>query len=155
MQIHPVNIEPPNGIECSYGLAGNPTPDDVPNILIVSFSGSYPDGSHGNAHGHFIASSTMFGIAHFEPWCVVIDFRDMEYRWGNTLLTVFQQIDQYMPSDDDGPAFPVLVVTSAKSRDAFLTLVTPAGGSAPDWHFDNINDALENAVIRANEWIDA
>lgn len=154
MKIHPVAIEPPEGIECRYGIVGNPEPKDAPDILVASFHGTYPDGSLGNAHGQYIASATLHGLAHFEPWCVILDFRELEYRWGNTLLAAFQQIEQYMPPEPGEPPFPFVVVTSGKCRDAFLSLVTPTG-SPPDWHFDNFDHALENAVERANHWIDA
>lgn len=152
MNIQPVNIQKPEGISCAYGIV-----EDSSNaeILIVSFAGTYPEGSLGNRHGQYIASSTVHGLAVFDPWGVVLDLRELHYTWGNTLLLAFEYIDRFMAGDPGDPRFPVVVVTSDKCRDAFLSLVTPAGGEPPEWHFDDIAAAMEHAVRKANEWIDA
>ena len=151
MHIRPVEISQPDGICCSYGLVADQHDDKLPPVLVVSFSGTYPPGSLGNAHGRFMAHATVHGLAAFNPWCVLLDLRELRYEWGNTLLAVFEQITQY--SSD--ASFPVVVVTSGKCRDAFLSLVRPAGAPAPDWHFEDLDAALECAVQKANEWIDA
>lgn len=151
-----VAIEPPEGLHCEYSLADRQ--DGMkPYVLVVSFTGDYPDGSRGNQHGHYIASMTLLGLSAFEPWCVVLDFREMSYRWGNTLLKVFQDVSQFMDAGNEPgePSFPVIVVTSDKCRTGFLSLVTPSDGAEPSWHFDSIEGGLEAAFTMANEWIDA
>jgi hypothetical protein len=147
--------EPP-GITSRFFL---PDPDltDRMRILVVSFAGEYPDGSRGNAHGAFIAVSAMHGLLAFNAHCVVLDFRDLTYRWGNTLLGVFDDISQFKDAgaEPDSPPFPIVVVTSEKSRDGILSLVTPLGQPAPEWHFEDLDAAIEYGVRKAGEWLDA
>jgi hypothetical protein len=145
----------PDGLACRY-LMASPEETDGTRVLIVSVDGKYPDGSLGNAHGHYIASSTMYGLHVFDPDCVVLDFRLLAYRWGNTLMRVFRDISDFMdPGAVTGePRFPVAVVTSELSRDGFLSLVTPLGTSAPGWHFDDVDAAIAYAVQASKEWLD-
>lgn len=79
----------------------------------------------------------------------------MTYAWGNTLLKVYQVVSLYkdIPEEPDCPPFPVLTVTSKKSRDAFVSLVTPNGGSTPSSHFADLNAAIEAAIVAANKWL--
>ena len=126
---------------------------DRVRVLVSAFEGHYPAGSLGNDHGRYIACETMCGLYAFEPNCVVLDFRKLEYRWGNTLLKVFQDISQLKDTGaaPDEPPFPVIVVTSPLCSPGFLSLVTPCGGSAPTWHFDDVDAAITYAVRAANE----
>jgi hypothetical protein len=150
-----VKIDRPPGLESKFSMVhGNG--ENIPPILVVNFDGSYPDGSAGNRHGNYIASTTLLGLSSFDPWCVILDFRKLEYRWGNSLLAVFQNIRAFMDSEKapDEEPFPVIAVTSEKSREGFLSLVTPRGGEKPTWHFDNLGEAVDAAIIAANVWID-
>ena len=154
LEIRPVEITTPDGIICRYGILSDAADSSLPSILVVEFAGVYPYGSSGNAHGHFIVHSTIRGLAAFDPWCLILDLRELKYEWGNALLSVFNEIDNYMNDDDDDPRFPFAVVTSQKCRAAFLALVTPMGAPPPDWHFDDFEIALKQAIEWANEWID-
>lgn len=154
-RIQPVQIGAPRGIECSFGRVESDGDDELPKVLVVAFSGEYPDGSAGNSHGHYIAYSTVLGLAAFEPWCLILDFRELVYRWGNTLLLVFDQISRFMDGDNTQTRFPVAVVTSPKCRDAFLSLLTKPGDASVDWHFDDMPSAIEYAIREAHHWIDA
>jgi hypothetical protein len=130
---------------------------DNARVLIVAFKGEYPDGSLGNAHGHYIASETMHGIHAFDPHCLVLDLRLLAYRWGNTLLRVFQDISQFKDSGaaPGEPVFPVVVVTSMLCRNAFLSLMTPSAAAPPAWHFDDMDEAIAYAVKASDEWLNA
>ena len=156
MDIHPVAIPTPDGISCEYGILHDEGEERLPRVLVVSFAGQYPTGSEGNPHGHFIAHATIHGLSAFNPWCLILDMRELSYQWGNSLLAVFDDADRYMSGDDDSPVrFPIVVVTSSKCRDAFLSLVTPHGGARPEWHFDDMEPAIAYALAKAREWIDA
>ena len=150
-----VSLPAPKGLTCRFLLAERGQTDRM-TILIVAFDGDYPDGSLGNAHGAFIASSTLHGLHVFDADCVILDFRGMSYRWGNTLLQVFQDIAQFKDtgSEPGEPAFPVLAVTSERSQAAFLSLVTPQGQPAPAWHFDDMDAAISHGVQMARESLD-
>ena len=124
------------------------------SVLVVSFSGTYGAGSQGNDDGIFISAVTLAGLAAFGGGCLVLDFTEMDYRWGNTLLKVFDDVSQYM--DEPGVAtYPVLVVTSDRSRDAFLSLVGKTEATSTEWHFRDLAAALGAARLAAQRWCDS
>lgn len=143
----------PQGIECQFFVvdaahAGRRT------ILVASFSGEYPDGSRGNAHGAYVATMALYGIHSLDADGLILDLRGLAYRWGNTLLKVFQDVSQFKDSDAEPnePRFPVAVVTSEKCRAGFLSLVTPTNQAVPEWHFDDMNQAIEYSLKKVEEW---
>lgn len=150
-------VEPPvpEGLSCRFFLADRVQTDRL-TVLVVSFEGEYPDGSLGNGHAAYIATSTLLGLKAFDADCAILDFRAMTYRWGNSLLQVFLDVAQFRDAgcEPGEPPFPVLAVTSERSRAAFLSLVTPTGQPAPDWHFDDIDEAVAHGVRKAREWLD-
>lgn len=150
-----MSLPVPEGLSCRFLLAERDQTAGM-TILVVAFDGDYPDGSFGNAHGAFIASSALHGLHVFDADCVILDFRGMSYRWGNRLLQVFQDIAQFKDADGDAgaPAFPVLAVTSAQSQAGFLSLVTRSGQAAPSWHFDDLDAAIAHGTRTAREWLD-
>ena len=150
-----VEVVPPEDLECKFSMVQKQV-EDIPPILVVSFVGNYPDGSAGNRHGRYMASMTLLGLSEFEPWCVILDLRNLEYRWGNALLQVFQNVSAFMSKENEAgdPPFPVIAVTSEKSRSGFLSLVTPSDGEEPAWHWNSLSEAVEAAVVAANHWID-
>ena len=145
--------EKPTEIECRFHF---PKTDGeiLRRVLIVSFSGVYPPGSEGNRHGEYIAIMAIYGLVAFEPACLVLDFSDLSYSWGNTLLRVFGEIDQYK-NEKGEPPFPVLAVTSEKCRKGFLSLVTPVGAPEPEWHYHSLEQAVPAAITAGQQWLDA
>jgi len=145
----------PESLRCRLLLADRKQTDRM-TVLVVAFDGDYPDGSLGNAHGAFIATSALHGLKAFDADCVILDFRGMSYRWGNTLLQVFEDIAQFKDAGGEpgAPAFPVLVVTGERSQAAFLSLVTPTGQPAPSWHFTDIDAAIAHGAPRSKEWLE-
>ncbi|MEC7119749.1 MAG: hypothetical protein VXW65_07590 [Pseudomonadota bacterium] len=143
----------PDGISCKYFLLSEAQAKHG-TILVASFKGTYPDGSLGNSHGAYIATAALYGVSAFDADCLILDFRELSYRWGNTLLMVFQDISQYKDGElePDEIPFPIVVVTSDLSRDAFLSLVTPVGSAAPEWHFQDMDTAIEYAQRKIEEW---
>lgn len=143
----------PACISCRYFLV-SPEQAKRRSILVAAFEGEYPDGSRGNAHGAYIATAALHGVCAFDADCLLLDFRGLTYRWGNTLLKVFQDVSQFKDGElEPGePAFPIVAITSEKSRDALLSLVTPVGRGAPEWHFQDIDAAIEYAQRKIEEW---
>ena len=123
-------------------------------MLVVAAAGVYPDGSLGKAQGNYIAVQTMLGLHAFDPDALVLDFRDQHYRWGDTLLRVFQEVSQFRDAarEPEEPFFPISVVTSDASRAGFLSLTTPVGGAPPAWHFEALAAAIRYATDQANAW---
>lgn len=123
-------------------------------ILIAAFDGEYPDGSLGNPHGAYIASASLHGVHAYDADCLILDLRGLSYRWGNTLLKVFQDVAQFKDAEAEPnePPFPVIVVTSDKCRDAFLSLVTPTGRASPEWHFEDMDAAIHYSLKKVEEW---
>ncbi|MCP4218790.1 MAG: hypothetical protein GY765_29430 [bacterium] len=150
-----LHVEAPEGLSCKYFMTEREQTEKM-DILIVSFFGSYPDGSMGSEHAGYIACMAMHGLVAFNPDCIILDFREMEYRWGNSLLKVFQDISQYKDEgkEQDEPCFPVVAVTSDKCRASFLSLVTPMNSQEPSWHFGNMTNAIKYATKAAVEWLD-
>lgn len=109
MSLVELQIEQLSQLRCCYR-----TPDDsesgLVEVLVISFSGSYGYGSRGNADATFIVAKTMAGLAAYEPCCLILDFQEMSYEFGNSILRVWQEVAEYRDYDDT--AFPVLVVTS-------------------------------------------
>ncbi|WP_140637511.1 hypothetical protein [Methylibium rhizosphaerae] len=143
----------PRGIECQFFLV-EPAQAGRRRILVVSISGEYPDGSLGNAHGAYMASMALHGIHALDADGLILDLRGLAYRWGNTLLKVFQDVSQFKDAgaEPNEPRFPVAVVTSEKCRSAFLSLVTPTDQAPPEWHFDDMDQAIECSLKKVEEW---
>jgi len=151
-----VDIRPPGNLRCQFSVVDRQDDSKVP-VLTIEFSGDYPEGSQGNKHGEYIAAMGLLGASIFDPWAIILDFRNLNYRWGNTLLKVFQDLSRFMDAENQPgePEFPVIVVTSEKSRGGILSLLTPNGAMEPSWHFNNIEAAIKAAFEAAQQWIDA
>jgi hypothetical protein len=146
----------PDAINCKYFTPKEELIDKI-DVLIVSFFGEYPYGSLGKKHGTYISKKTISGIIDFNPEAIILDFRELTYNWGNSLLAVFQDIEQIKNAgnDEGEPNFPILIVTSNKSKKGVLSLLTPAtSNSVPDFIFEDLNAAIKEAEKRGKYWLD-
>lgn len=151
-----LTYSPPAGIDCRYAMPDPAETQDL-HILVVSISGTYPRGSEGDAHAAFVTVSAMHGLHAFEPDCVVLDFRSLDYQWGNAMLRVFEDIGQFMDCgrESGAPNFPVVVVASGLTGDALSSLLSPEPSAAGEQLFDDIDAAIASGVDLAREWLDA
>ncbi|QNM84788.1 hypothetical protein H9W90_11345 [Polaribacter pectinis] len=150
------NIKNPSDLSCKFFSKEKNTEDNT-DVLIVSFSGEYPNGSSGKEHGEFIARKAIEGLMSFEAEAIVLDFRKMKYSYGNTLLKVFQDISQFKDAGNniDEPEFPIIVVTSEKCVKGILTLLTPTNSEEnPNWQFNDIHKAINFATKKGKYWLD-
>lgn len=149
-----LKYEKPYGIECKY-LKPDPKQTLNLDILVLSVDGKYPPGSAGSMYAKYISIMAINGLHTFDPDCIILDFRELDYVWGNSLLGVFQDISQFKDAEkeENEPYFPVLAVVSEKSR-AFLSLVTPTGSKKPDWCFEGLDDSIVQGAKLAKEWLD-
>jgi len=146
----------PVSIGCKYFTPKEELIDKI-EVLIVSFFGEYPNGSKGKNHGTYISKKTVSGIIDFNPDALILDFRELEYNWGNSLLAVFQDLEQLKNAGNTSnePNFPILILTSEKSKTGILSLLTPAeSNSVPDFIFEDINLAIKEAAKRGKYWLD-
>lgn len=148
-----IHYRKPEGIDASYAVLDQARSSEA-SVLVVSFRGEYPDGSRGHQHGAYIAYTVMCGLHAFSPDALVLDFRELNYRWGNSLLRVFQDVSQFQDADlpADGYGFPIVVVASAKSSGLQSLLRGPASGEQT--LFDDIDDAIATAQTRGQHWLD-
>jgi hypothetical protein len=153
--LEPVRYEKPAGIEAEYFLVGKSAAGIAP-VLVVSFTGSAPDGSAGRVHAAYVSYAAMCGLLAFDPWAIVLDFRELEYRWGNSMLGVFQDISRYMDADREAhaPPYPVVPVVSERSS-GFESMLRPSNERADHPSARDLDAAIETAIRLANEWIDA
>jgi len=62
-------------------------------ILLVGLAGDLPDGSLGSPDCRYIRQELGRAILAFEPGAVLVDFRQLEYRYGNALVDALQPLD--------------------------------------------------------------
>ena len=145
----------PKSIECKYSIVERT--DDKIDVLIISFHGKYPDGSLGKNHAKYISRKTISGVIEFDPDAIILDFRELEYHWGNNILDVFEYISFLKDSEntDKDPNFPVSILVSEKSKNGFMSLLIPTSSTTPpNWIFEDINKAIETAIEKGKYWLD-
>lgn len=117
------------------------------HIQVIAFSGSYGVGSGGNGDAAYMRSVVAAAVAAWNSIALVLDLRELEYSWGNALLSVIQAAEQLHHGDTDDPPFPVKIVASDKCRDGLLSLLGGSAETARGWLFA----AIEPAVVAARE----
>ncbi len=73
-------------------------------VLEVRVGGEYREGSRGNPDAQAMAVHVAALLARYEPDVILLDLSRLRYRWGNSILRVFEVIARF------GGAFPVEVV---------------------------------------------
>lgn len=61
------------------------------DILVVSFHGTYRDGSAGSPDAGLIKGIVTTGLSVFDPFSLIIDLSDLEYNWGDDLDLSFEE----------------------------------------------------------------
>lgn len=119
-------------------------------IAGVSFHGKVPDGSKGKDHGRYIAAQTVYWMTCIDAIAVVMDFRDLEYRWGDSILGALQTIDMRFRDQwsDLGMSVPVKLLSSPKSS-GLHSLVTD-----PSFFFSEMDDAILACSRDVRFWMD-
>ena len=112
-----INLEKISKINCSIFAD-----EDYP-IFLANFKGNYGVGSKGNSDGLFIFSKVATAYYLLEPIAVIVlDFRALEYTFGNTLLMTlnfFREIGR----EDTEKEQPVVVITSDQNSQAINGLL--------------------------------
>jgi hypothetical protein len=82
------------------------------DILVISFHGTYRDGSAGSPDAGLIKGIVKTGLTVFAPFSLLIDFSDLEYNWGDNLDLSFEETGNTT----------TVVLVSEKCRRAMSTL---------------------------------
>ncbi len=154
-QLKEIKKEQPSNIKCKYFSSKEKLKDNI-DVLMVSFYGEYPDGSLGKKHATYISDKVFSGFINFDPEAIILDFRELKYSWGNSLLAVFQNIAQFKDAENEEgePNFPVIILTSEKSKNGLLSLLTPAtSNEIPDYFFEDEQKAIKSAEERGVYWL--
>ncbi|WP_439129139.1 hypothetical protein, partial [Polaribacter sp.] len=137
----------PESINCKYYLVDRDA--NKIDVLMVSFTGNYPDGSLGKNHAKFISRKTISGLIEFDPDAVILDFRALEYNWGNNILEVFEYI--YLLKDAENsaeePSFPIIILVSDLSKNGMVSVLNPIGTQeTSNLIFDDEEKAIKKAI---------
>ena len=140
----------PKGIRARFHRVQPPV-DCHDMIAVVSFHGKMPDGSAGKAHGRFIGAQAVYWMTFLEAIAVVLDFRDLSYRWGDGMVGALQAIDRRFRDDwsDLNRGVPVKLLGSAKSS-GLQSLV-----SSPDMLFTSMEEAVAACSREVRVWMEA
>lgn len=80
MGIISINLKNDSHLNCSLSIT-----DDY-HILCATVLGKYRTGSEGNTDGLYLFSKIVSHYFVFEPLVLILDLRELEYSWGNTIL---------------------------------------------------------------------
>lgn len=144
----------PENIRCTFSVIER-TKDAIA-VLLISFSGNYPEGSLGNTHARYISRNVLAGIIEFDPDAILLDFSALTYSWGNAILRVFTEISLFKDGENtvDEPNFPVIVLVSEISKNGIISLLTPSTATTkPSFIFENLDAAIDAAFIKGAYWL--
>lgn len=112
-------------------------------VVVASFGGVVPRGSAGGGHANYIRVWTEAAVQLSDARGLVLDFRELEYTMGNSMLGVFHAIAELQDRGhlmDLPRAFTM--VTSERCHHSMVSLVTPDRMPVPGWIFSDFDEAL-------------
>jgi len=115
------------------------------DILVISFHGNYRYGSAGKPDAGLIKGLIKTGGSVFDPFSIIIDFRELEYNWGDDLDLSFEE------------AAPIkaVVVVGDKCRKAMSTLLFGENSNEDlvdnVFFFDDFEKAIETLIHNFEE----
>jgi hypothetical protein len=145
-QLEPVSFHDLSRIQyqahiCRFG------PDDD-GALVLAFIGEMPPGSAGNDDATFMSFIAGKFVALTLPDCVVFDFRELTYSFGNSLGELPHAVHMQLPE------MPIVLVISEKCCDGIATLFK--GAASKGLLFSDLDDALARArdlaCVFARDW---
>lgn len=110
------------------------------DILVISFHGTYRNGSAGSPDAGLIKGIITTGLSVFDPFSLLIDLSDLEYNWGDNLDLSFEETE---------PTTTVVLV-GEKCRRAMSTLSfgidTDKDIVDNEFFFDGYEKALDKLI---------
>jgi hypothetical protein len=119
--------------------------------MLARFEGNYRHGSQGNGDGLFMAATLAAHFAVLEPFCIVLDLRELNYEWGNTILKAINFFFEY-GRDESEVKRPVIVVATGTTRQAINELERLVN-SGRRIHCETLSDALAFAEREAEVYL--
>ncbi|GLB47852.1 hypothetical protein [Neptunitalea lumnitzerae] len=71
------------------------------NILLITLSGTCEPGSTGENYGRFFYQKIGLALLKFQPNAVLIDMRNLSYKYGDRIGGVFQVFNEVRIHEDD------------------------------------------------------
>lgn len=132
----------------------------APSVLVVSASGEYRRGSLGNPDARAMRAEILRGIGAYSPLAVVLDWRELDYAWGDGLLMVLADVgsvllDDYANDPHRDLLPPLNIVTSSRCRPALFSLLGLSPDQPPAWHFSDLGPAVAASQAAVTRWLDA
>ncbi len=108
------------------------------DIIVIKFSGEYDS----DDDAHYMYAKGQFGLMAYQPMGAILDFRDLEYYWGDKMDIVFSiGVGQYTDSD-----FPTALLIGDRCKKAIGTLVHDDPNSIElatdkEWIFETLEES--------------
>jgi hypothetical protein len=93
--------------------------DPIPEFLVLRYFGAYRDGSEGRGDALYIVATAEAARKAWYSRCTVLDFRELEYRWGDEMEWVTSIGWNPVISDHE----PLGIVVGEKCRGALKSLL--------------------------------
>ncbi|MBY8825120.1 hypothetical protein [Sphingomonas colocasiae] len=136
IELTPFSLSELSDIKVSYQLANGAHA----SILIVAYDGIYRPGSAGNTDAKFMYAAALAGAAGADAINLILDFRKLDYVWGDMLELVYDAAHQ---TGSDRSHFAVVVGDGC--REAVRTLELGENSTEPlssiPWAHETIEDA--------------
>lgn len=91
-------------------------------ILWAAYKGIYGHGSSGNADAEIMFRELAAAYFTINPITIVLDLRELEYTWGNTILKVINFFNEVGRGDEENEK-KVIYLLSEKNSEGILGLV--------------------------------
>lgn len=139
----------PRGISARQQAVSSAHVENAGFIAVISFHGKIPDGSEGKSHAEFVTLQCLEALARLDAICIIIDFRDVQYKWGNSLLRVFDTLRKHLYYEwhDVKGATPVKFLASDKSAGLYSLI------GNPNTFFETMEAAVESCGSDLELWL--
>jgi hypothetical protein len=154
MEVTPRRLEELSDAKCTY--ASGTLPRTGYKVLIVTISGVAANQQpHAGTYQH-ISAAIMAGTEAWEPDALVLDFRNLEYSWGDGMQETLRAGERWHQtrlaavqlSNLLGTPRPVhfctAIIASARCRDGLTSLLRDEMREDPErWLFDSLDACVE------------
>lgn len=140
-------LKAPRGLSVRYSQPRSHV-EDAGFIAVIAFGGHVPDGSKGKAHCQYIALQSVQCLAQLQAICLIMDLRELDYRWGSSMLGVFDTLRRHFFYEwhDVGMDVPIKLLASDRSAGLYSLIPNEAV------FFDSLDDAIASCQQDLKRW---